>query len=258
MKKYFINNQRLAQLAGVNFKSEKIQPGPIVYSRTHKIKSQFKELSKFGECILITSFSDSCCTSDMVRDLPDNVIKWYTNNCITKSKRCVPVPIGIRTSKEGEIELQKAIDKGRLSQKNLMYMNFWRRIPRPNNPRKGLYEMFGGEKWITTEGGFDHVPMNHFYKQMSSHPFILSPPGAGPDCHRHWESILLGSIPVVLKSPATKILEGLPCLQVNNWAEVTEKRLKEELPKLKKLFYDNPKMEICWFDYWKKKILSTI
>ena len=41
----FINNRRLADLAGVNFDSEIIQEGPIVYSRTHTVVGQFSELA---------------------------------------------------------------------------------------------------------------------------------------------------------------------------------------------------------------------
>jgi len=251
----FINNKRLAQLAGVCFRSEEIILSPIVYSRTHSIVDQFLKLSKFPECVLITSFSDADCTNEMADKLPSNVKMWFSNNVSADHPRVTGVPIGLRTSPDVEIELQKAIDKGKLPERNLVYMNFYRKIPRRNNPRKGLYEIFEKEKWITTEGGFEHVPMGHFYEQMASHPFILSPPGAGPDCHRHWESILLGSIPIVLKSPVTRIFNGLPCLQVNNWSEVTEERLKKELPELKKLF-ESPCMKICWFEYWKDKILE--
>lgn len=253
--KNFINNQRLAQLAGVDFNSEEIKPGPIVYSRTHTITSQFSKLSTFPDCILITSFSDAECTTAMSRRLPPNVKRWYSNNVAAHHPRIIPIPIGLRTSSEGEVTLRKTMDRGRLSQRNLVYMNFWRRLRRTPNPRKGIYEMFGGKSWVTTEGGFEHVAMDHFYEQMISHPYILSPPGAGPDCHRHWESILLGSIPIVLKSPAMKILYGLPCLQVNHWGEVTEERLLAELPELQKLFH-SPDMEIIWFDYWKQRILE--
>jgi len=252
----FINNQRLAQLAGVNFDSEEIKEGPIVYSRTHTIASQFSKLSKFPDCVLITSFSDAECTVAMSRRLPPNVRRWFSNNVSAHHPRITAIPIGLRTSPEGEVKLREAMNRGRLPQRNLVYMNFFRRIHRSQNPRKGLYEMFGGKDWVTTEGGFDHMPMDHFYEQMLSHPYILSPPGAGPDCHRHWESILLGSIPIVLKSPAMKILYGLPCLQVNNWAEVTEERLVAELPELQKLF-QSPLMEICYFEYWKQQILEA-
>lgn len=251
--KTFINNQRFAQLAGVDFDSEKIKPGPIVYSRTHTVVRQFKKLKDFPECILITSFSDANVTDEMAKKLPENVKMWFSNNVMTDNPRVTAIPLGLRNSSGGEIELRKAMEKERFPDRKLVYMNFWRMIRNGRNPRKGLYEQFGGRKWITVEGGFEHVPMDHFYDQILRHPYVLSPEGAGPDCHRHWESILLGSIPIVLKSSATKILEGLPCLQVDIWDEVTPIRLQEELPHLRKLF-NNSKMEICYFEYWENKI----
>jgi hypothetical protein len=253
----FINNQRLAKLAGVDFDSEIIKSGPIVYSRTHLVASQFTELKKFPECILITSFSDSCCTDEMADKLPSNVRMWFSNNVMTLNPRVTAVPIGLRTSLEGEKILREAMNKGRLSQRNLIYMNFYRRIRNGNNPRRGLYERFLSKPWITVEGGFYHVPMEQFYEQIASHPYVLSPPGAGPDCHRHWEAILLGSIPIVLKSEATRILDDLPCLQVENWDEVTEDRLVEELPGLKERFNNTEALKKCWFEYWNERILKS-
>jgi hypothetical protein len=149
------------------------------------------------------------------------------------------------------------MDRGRLPERNLVYMNFLRLIRNGENPRRGIWEQFCANDWITTEGGFDHVPMEQFYEQIASHPYVLSPPGAGPDCHRHWESILLGSIPIVKKSAATRILDDLPCLQVVTWDEVTVERLEEELPGLRERF-NSPKMEILWFEYWEKRIKEAL
>lgn len=251
----FINNQRLAKLAGVNFDSEKIQPGPIVYSRTHTVVGQFGDLAKMGECVLVTSFSDACCTSAMARRLPPNVRRWYSNNVMTQNPKVVAVPLGIRTSPDGERILADAIEKGPQARRNLVYMNFLRLIRNGNNPRRGVWEQFTTKAWVTREGGFEHVPMKQFYDQMASHSYVLSPPGAGPDCHRHWEAIMLGSIPIVLRSHATRILEGLPCLQVDNWGQVTPQRLEQELPELSKLF-DSPAMERIWFEPWRDMILG--
>lgn len=254
--KTFINNQRLAQLAGVTFRSEVVKSGPIVYSRTHLVVEQFPMLEQFGSCVLVTSFSDACCTDEMAKKLPSNVRRWFSNNVTAHNRRVTAVPLGIRTSPDGEVLLRAAIDSGRLQQRNLVYMNFMRHIPRRVNPRAGLYDMFQPKPWVTTEGGLDHVPMQRFCEQMLSHPFILSPPGAGPDCHRHWEAILLGAIPIVLRSEATRLLDDLPCLQVNGWDEVTEERLRHELPQLTPRF-SSPAMEKCWFEPWKKMILES-
>jgi hypothetical protein len=164
--------------------------------------------------------------------------------------------LGLRNSAEAEKLLRKAIRRGRPPKQNLMYVNFWRRLCRKPHPRRGLYEMFGSKPWVTQEGGDEHVPIRHFYHQMASHTFILSPPGAGDDCHRHWESILLGSIPIVKRSSVTRILDGLPCLQVDDWGEVTEVRLQEERIRLEPLFH-SPRMKVIWLDYWKKRIMEA-
>ena len=249
----FINNQRLARLAGVDFDSEEIRPGPLVYSRTHTIAPQFGKLQTFPPCILITSFSDTHVTPELVEGLPSNVRRWFSNNVSVDHPRVQAVPIGLRTSPEGEGILRAAIARGRLPERNLVYMNFWRQFHRRPHPRSGLYETFGGQSWITTEGGFEHVPMDIFYEQMASHPFIMSPPGAGDDCHRHWESILLGSIPIVLRSPVTRLLDELPCLQIDDWGEVTEERLSREKDQLMARF-QSPAMERIWFEYWEARI----
>lgn len=252
----FINNQRLAQLAGVHYNSEALQIAPIVYSRTHTVVQQFHLLRKFPECILVTSFSDDNVTGEMLRKLPPNVRLWFSNNVEVEDERVVAVPIGIRTSPKGEVILRKVINEERPPERNLVYMNFYRRIKRSHNPRRGIYEQFEDKEWITTEGGFDHVPMDQFYRQIAAHPYVLSPPGAGPDCHRHWESIMLGSIPIVLKSPMTKLLDDLPCLQVENWDEVTPERLQSELEPLRERF-KSPAMEKVWFEYWQKRITEA-
>jgi len=253
----FINNQRLAGLAGVDFDSEEIKPGPIVYTRTHLARRQFKKLRAFPPCVLITSFSDDHLSDSMAKVLPSNVRKWFSNNVESTNPRVEAVPIGLRTSMEGEDKLRTARGTGRGPDTNLVYLNFWRQLCRKPNPRVGIYEEFAGKSWVTAEGGTEHIPMDRFYEGMNTHPYVISPPGAGDDCHRHWEAILLGSIPIVLKSPVTKILEGFPCLFVNNWGEVTEERLLKDRERIQPLF-KSPIMEKIWFDYWQKRIFEVV
>lgn len=51
--------------------------------------------------------------------------------------------------------------------------------------------------------------------------FVLSPPGNGPDCHRTWESIASGAVPVVLRTAlAPSIVSGARIMVVDDWDEV--------------------------------------
>jgi hypothetical protein len=62
--------------------------------------------------------------------------------------------------------------------------------------------------------------------------FVLSPPGNGPDCHRTWEAIYSGAIPIVKRDFWPFKTLSLPVLVVNDWNEVPEKITKFENPSL--------------------------
>ena len=51
--------------------------------------------------------------------------------------------------------------------------------------------------------------------------FVLSPHGGGYDCHRTWEALALGCIPIVKSSPIDRVFERLPVLIVQNWSDVS-------------------------------------
>ena len=52
--------------------------------------------------------------------------------------------------------------------------------------------------------------------------FVLSPRGNGVDCHRTWDGLAVGALPVVLRpGPAfDAVFDGPPVLHVRSWAEV--------------------------------------
>ena len=65
------------------------------------------------------------------------------------------------------------------------------------------------------------------YREMlSNSAFVLSPPGNGADCHRTWEAIYLGAIPIVLKKYWPFSHLKLPVLAVEDWSDVP-KMIKE-------------------------------
>ena len=252
---YPIDCQKFADLAGVAFDVTKVTSLPIRYCKTDWMERNQAELQKGSPCILITSSSDASVDSEMLSKLPKNVVCWYSTNVVVGDTRLISIPIGFVFHPGRTRVLIEQAKKGPQQPANLMYMNFSRHCPSLKGKREGLYEFFGGNTWVTTKGGnsFDDVSPEQFYFDLATHPFTLSPPGAGPDCHRHWEAMALGSIPIVLRSPATKILDDLPCLQVDSWVEVTRERLRKEIVLLKQRF-DSPAMRKLSMKYWQEKI----
>ena len=64
------------------------------------------------------------------------------------------------------------------------------------------------------------------WREKTRFAFVISPHGHGLDCHRTWESLALGNIPIVRHSPLDRLYDGLPVVIVNDWHEITERALR--------------------------------
>jgi hypothetical protein len=65
---------------------------------------------------------------------------------------------------------------------------------------------------------------------MSNFTYVVSPAGNGPDCHRTWEAVFLGSFPIVITSALDPLFEDLPVLILHDWSELDNELLKKNLP----------------------------
>jgi hypothetical protein len=79
--------------------------------------------------------------------------------------------------------------------------------------------------YVTTE----FTSPKQYRELVANSKYVLSPPGSGTDCHRTWEAIYLGAIPIVLRSTWGFPEGELPVLIVNDWDEVPRKILHSEI-----------------------------
>jgi hypothetical protein len=69
------------------------------------------------------------------------------------------------------------------------------------------------------------VPRLQLWREKTKYAFVVSPHGNGLDCHRTWESLVLGNIVIVKRSPIDALYEGLPVIIVNQWSDITAENL---------------------------------
>ena len=82
--------------------------------------------------------------------------------------------------------------------------------------REPLRELALHSDVIWHEPSTDPAPYFSLVRQAT---FVLSPPGNGPDCHRTWESIYLGAIPVLRAGTLSpQLARQLPVLEIDDWA----------------------------------------
>jgi hypothetical protein len=64
-----------------------------------------------------------------------------------------------------------------------------------------------------------------YHDSLRRYKFVASPPGNGADCHRTWEAIYLGTVPIVLSRYFSESFRRLPILPVDDFSDP---RLRDE------------------------------
>ena len=117
-----------------------------------------------------------------------------------------------------------------------------------------VFERHGGDryeamKWLEGKNfnvfAWGRMSRKRTWQICSKYKYIISPHGNGLDCHRTYEAIALGCIPVVRTSSLDLIYRDLPVIILQNWEECTIERLNEEAKKLKL-----EKIEKIRLGYW--------
>ena len=101
------------------------------------------------------------------------------------------------------------------------------------------------------------VNRNDSWIKQSKYAFVVSPLGNGLDCHRTWEALILGCIPIVKTSGIDNLYKDLPVLIVDDWNDVTKELLENVVNDFKekheKGLYNYDKLLL---KYWVDKINS--
>lgn len=174
------------------------------------------------------------------------ILGWFTiHPCSKFHERVFALPLGVIQYKELCLDHEsknKLFEKLRNTEKRgLLYMNFsdW-----GNPARKAIRQIFSAKPFCKSAVTTHFAP---YISELGKHAFVISPPGLGPDCYRVWESLLVGTIPIVQRSHIDWLYEGLPVLFIDDWEEVTESFLYKKYEEITALRYSCKKL---YMEYW--------
>ena len=200
------------------------------------------------------------------------LIHWFSQNCIqTHHPKLSQIPIGLDyhtlycnpmhewgptaspVNQEKELENIKKGSSPFWNRKRQGYSNFhfftrsaygYDRIDAMNKISKEL--VYYEREKISRKDTWSH---------QSQYAFVISPHGNGLDCHRTWEAIALGCIPIVKTSPLDPLFKDLPVLIVESWNLITQELLNNTIEEYKiKLETNAFQMEKLTLEYWVNKI----
>lgn len=185
---------------------------------------------------------------------------WFTVNNDTNKENVFSLPLGITNCTNesdlhpiyGDLDSLISVMNEELKIRNLVYMNF--NIHTYPQERQLVWDLFKDKHWVT-EGNIVNTieGRTHFLKEIKSHNFVLCPRGNGIDTHRLWETLYMGSIPIVKKHNGYKEFNDLPICFIDDWEQVTKDFLEKEKIRISNTNYCLDKLKIS---YWIKKILN--
>jgi len=229
-----------------------------------------------NDFVLITGDSDRLISRDIevVRKIAShkNLKIWFAQNLVEENKFLRRIPIGFDfisafhdthmmsfKVKENSIEpylheklliniIKNSVE---ISERdNLIYCNY--HFTQDRGDRKKCFETTNKKLCYFLPSKLDFL---NNYELQSKFKFVLSPSGAGLDCHRTWESLVLGNIPIVKTSCLDDLYKGLPVLIVKEWSDITSKLLEEYYNDYTNRHYNFEKLTAY---YWAQIIKSEI
>lgn len=238
--------------ADINCDPRKVKEGDTIFVRTDMVPEFIANIHPLipERYILVTHNSDYPIpgpSSSLLSD--DKLIAWFGQNIeFEEHSKLHGLPIGIanRYWSHGDIHLvSQAQVAAKSSQRPFMlYMNFLiRTYP---IERSLVYNTFVNQPFCITKTSLES---DVYLYDLTQTKFVLSPRGNGIDCHRTWEALLMGAIPIVISSSLNPLYENLPVLIINEWNEITFERLQEEWKRISTTKFDLEKLYAqYWFD----------
>ncbi len=210
----------------VKFEPNAIQSNDMVFlnfDHFTQLIQMLKQTPPSNKFILLTHNSDQKFTSTHLETIRPYVSHIYAINCGVQDPLITPIPLGFVDSKYKPHAKFEEIKLKNLEKTILCYMNF----AINTNPvkRQECWDSFVNKDWVTYQS---NIPPEEFYTQVARSKYVLSPEGTGIDCHRIYESIYLGSIPILKTSELDYFYKSLPVLIVDSWEQITEEFLEEK------------------------------
>ncbi len=234
------------------FFPEKVHSNDIVFVDIRKINEFFKVIhpkikSRYK---LLTHNGDEAVTKDLVGYMDDKVIHWFGQNVDVVHPKVTAIPIGLENMyyyNNGIIGNIKKIQKTNVLKKNKILYGF--NIATNPIKRKPIHEVLLNIELCEKIDGRPNA--SKYLKILNTYKFVASPPGNGIDCHRTWEAMYLGVIPIVEESILTNYYKeiGLPLLVIKDWGDlnkISELSLQSIYQEISPKFSNNA----LFFDYW--------
>lgn len=191
--------------------------------------------------------------------------KFNTILCVnreTDNENVFGIPLGLTNDCDdspihriyGNKDVLLEVMNSKLEKENLIYMNF--NVSNYPSERQQVFDLFKNFNSVKI-GSIDNSieGRRKFLEEIKSSKFVVCPRGNGVDTHRLWETLYMGSIPIVKYEKTHHLFTDLPILFINDWSEITEEYLEDIYIQYQNKNWNLEKLKLSyWTNFIKNKI----
>jgi hypothetical protein len=250
-----------------------IKQNEILYIKTDFLYHFSKIIDKINcSFILVSGHSDYTIPYDIFTDIDEfmkfisnnKIIHLFAQNCIYQHEKITNLPIGMdyhtlnwKDTCKPSVQENELIDIIKTTKP--FYL-------RENKCYSTFHFSYAGYKFESDRiDALQSIPPSVvFFEEkrirrtdtwinQTNYAFVISPHGNGLDCHRTWEALVLGCIPIVKKSDIDALYDDLPVLILNNWSDLNQDLLDNTIEcfKIKTFNYEKLTLKF-WIDKMRK------
>jgi len=219
---------------------------PVIFCKTDYVQNLFELLNEAKKyCHVVTHQSDKNVDKDLYQKKPKNVISWFSQNVNYNAPDLIPIPIGFSdayTLATKYHDLQPFVEEEKT---NFVYVNF---RPETYKTRKKIHKLLSKNKKLSVVKAKQRGDNSDYIRELSTHKYSACPRGNGLDTHRVWESLFVGSIPIVedcvMYRKMKEIEPSIPFVFTKNYSDIDWDQLENN--------YERPSINSNVFDvnFW--------
>ena len=205
--------------------------------------------------VLVTSCNDGA--FDLPPEMIDNhpkILRWFVQNNITTSYKCVSLPIGLEDRwrhNHGNIRDYNRLKSASTTSSRtptILYSFTLGTNPAARGPALDILSQHPCAVYHKSPDPWS------YRRSLLDVMFVASPPGNGIDCHRTWEALYLHCIPIVVNKTFYSHFSDFPGLVLDSWDQLNCYNMQS----LTEVYYQcAEKLARCdylWLPYWHKLI----
>ena len=202
-----------------------VQARDILFVQSPRLQDFFAEIHPKIKhpYILITHNGDENITEKYLPYLNGNIIHWFAQNCLIVHPKITPLPIGLENKWYHLHGIPSYFNKLR-SQKTEKEFKILYKFNVATNPLARSLALSVLDVHPLAETYTDWRESFSYLSTLQKYAFVASPAGNGEDCHRTWEAMYLGTIPILRRSVLSEyfVSLGLPIVIIDNWSELAD------------------------------------